>query len=240
MATAYGYIRVSTDKQATTGISLDAQRAKIQAWIELNGYEFGGIYEDAGISGTKQHRVGLDAVLSVANKGDAIVAYAISRFARSTKHLLEISEELAAREIDMVSVSERIDTTSAAGKMVFRIMAVMAEFERDLIVERVTGCLANKKARGERIGRPRYGFECSNKTLTVNDNEQGVIARVKKLREEGLSWRKIAAALCEDGIKSRTGKVFMPSQLVRMIDAIPDCYKLFDSNVDSVTVCASQ
>jgi len=240
MATAYGYIRVSTDKQANNGISLDAQRAKIQAWIELNGYEFGGIFEDAGVSGTKQHRLGLDAVLSVANKGDAIVAYSISRFARSTKHLIEISEELAAREIDMVSVSERIDTTSAAGKMVFRIMAVMAEFERDLIVERVTGCLANKKARGERIGRPRYGFECSNKTLTVNENEQGVITRVKAMRQQGLSWRKIALALYKDGIKSRAGKMFAPQQLLRMIDVVPDCYNLVDSNKEGVMVCASQ
>ncbi|WP_146108702.1 recombinase family protein [Chromatium okenii] len=144
MATAIGYIRVSTSGQAIDGVSLDAQKAKIAAWAELNGYELGEIFEDAGISGTKQDRPGLAAALAAAKKGDAVIAYSISRFARSTKHLIEISESLAKREIDMVSISERIDTTSAAGKMVFRMMAVMAEFERDQVSERTKTALQHK------------------------------------------------------------------------------------------------
>jgi DNA invertase Pin-like site-specific DNA recombinase len=91
-----------------------------------------------GLSGTKADRPGLAAALSAVCKGDALVVYSLSRLARSTAHTLQVSDYLEWVGADLVSLSEKIDTTSASGKMVFRLLAVLAEFERDLISERTT------------------------------------------------------------------------------------------------------
>jgi DNA invertase Pin-like site-specific DNA recombinase len=132
---AVGYVRVSTNRQATDGVSVEAQRDRIVGWCSANGYGVAQVYVDAGMSGGRaDNRPGLQAALARAcrTKG-VLVSYSLSRLARSTKDALAISERLASAGADLVSLSERIDTTTAAGKMVFRMLAVLAEFERDLI-----------------------------------------------------------------------------------------------------------
>ncbi|MCK7579561.1 MAG: recombinase family protein [Chromatiales bacterium] len=142
MASAIGYIRVSTPRSSRRRHLLAAQRAKIAAWTDLNGYALSDIFEDAGLSGTKADRPGLAAALEAVGRGDALVVYSLSRLARSTKHTLEISDRLDKVGADLVSLSERIDTTSAAGRMVFRMLAVLAEFERDQTSERTITSVA--------------------------------------------------------------------------------------------------
>jgi site-specific DNA recombinase len=160
MATAIGYIRVSTEGQVVDGVSLDAQRAKIEAWATLNDYELTAVHVDAGISGkSAANRPALQAALADCRKGSALVVYSLSRLARSTKDTIEISERLAKSGADLVSLSEKIDTTSAAGKMVFRMLAVLAEFERDQISERTASCHAAQEGpRQERVGAVPYGL----------------------------------------------------------------------------------
>ena len=156
MGKAIGYIRVSTDGQATDGVSLEAQEAKIRAWGDLNGYEIVSIHVDAGLSGKRaDNRPALQEALSRCAKGSALVVYSLSRLARSTKDTLEIADRLAGTGADLVSLSERIDTTTASGKMVFRMLAVLAEFERDQVSERTRFAMAHKKGNGERVGSVR-------------------------------------------------------------------------------------
>ena len=135
---AIGYIRVSTEDQVQQGVSLAAQRKKIEAWCDLNDHELLALEEDAGISGASaDRRPGLQAALDAACRNKAtLVVYSLSRLARSTMDALLIAERLEKAGADLVSLSERIDTTSAAGKMVFRMLAVLAEFERDQLAER--------------------------------------------------------------------------------------------------------
>jgi len=142
-AKAVGYIRVSTAGQANEGVSLDAQGARIRAWCEANGYALTRILSDAGVSGKRaDKRARLQAALSDACKlRGALVVYSLSRLARSTKDAIGIAERLDKAGADLVSLTERIDTTTAAGKMVFRMRAVLAEFERDLVSERTTADL---------------------------------------------------------------------------------------------------
>jgi len=194
---AIGYIRVSTQGQAEEGISLEAQRAKIAAWAGLNGYELAGIYEDAGISGAKADRPGLARALAAVGKGDALVVYSLSRLARSTKHTIEVSERLAKAGADLVSISEKIDTTSAAGKMLFRLMAVMAEFERDQISERTSAALQHKKSQGGRVGQIPCGKKLADDGVSLMDDgaEQEVIRLVKLLRAGGMGYHAIAREL---------------------------------------------
>jgi DNA invertase Pin-like site-specific DNA recombinase len=220
MATAIGYIRVSTEGQATDGVSLDAQRAKIEAWAMLNDYELAAVHVDAGISGKGMaNRPGLQDALADCRKGSALVVYSLSRLARSTKDTIEISERLAKSGADLVSLSEKIDTTSAAGKMVFRMMAVLAEFESDQISERTATAMQFKKAKGELVGAVPYGFELAadGVNLIHNKAEQETIIQARELKASGLSLRKIAADLSRRGFNARNGQAFQSTQIMRMV-----------------------
>ena len=220
MATAIGYIRVSTEGQAQDGVSLAAQRAKIEAWASLNDYTLAAVHVDAGISGKgMDNRPGLQAALNDCRKGSALVVYSLSRLARSTKDTIAISERLGKAGADLVSLSEKIDTTTAAGKMVFRMLAVLAEFERDQISERTATAMQFKKNQGERVGAIPYGYDldADDVALVVNPAEQDVIRQAKELQASGLSLRKIAAELQRRGFNARNGQTFQATQIQRMV-----------------------
>lgn len=214
MNKAIGYIRVSTSGQATDGVSLDAQRAKIKAWAMANDYDLIAIHEDAGITGTSmEKRPGLQAALAATGKGMALVAYSISRIARSTADMLEIATGLEKRGADLVSLSEKIDTSSAAGKMVFRMMAVLSEFERDQISERTTAALAHKKAKRETYSALPLGYADQAGMLIPVDEELRVVAEIKDMRGAGMTLRDIADDLNSRGIVGKRGGKFFASTI---------------------------
>ena len=166
------------------------------------------LHTDAGLSGSRaDNRPGLQTALNEVCKEKAVlVVYSLSRLARSTKDAILISERLNRAGADLVSLSEQIDTTSASGKMVFRLLAVLAEFERDLISERITTTLAHLKSQGRRVsGLIPYGFDLASdgRTLTLNKHEQTVIGRICQLRTRGQSLRQIAALMNKQGILSK-------------------------------------
>lgn len=219
MQKAVGYVRVSTTGQAIDGVSLDAQRAKITAWAVANDYELVAIHEDAGITGTSMDkRVGLQAALAGVGKGMAFVAYSISRIARSTADMLEIATGLEKKGADLVSLSEKIDTSSAAGKMVFRMMAVLSEFERDQISERTTAALAHKKGKLEKYSALPLGYADQDGKLVPVDEELRVVAEIKELRGAGLSLEKIAADLNSRGIVGKRGGKFHGMTIKKILD----------------------
>src|ERR1700730_16861630 len=127
------------------------------------------------ISRAKEHRPGLDKLLSLCRKRlvDAVVVYRYDRFARSLRQLVNALEEFRTLGVDFISIHEGVDTTTANGRLVFGIFASVAEFERELVRGRVVSGLAAAKARGQRLGRP---------TVTVN------VAEIARPREQGLSW----------------------------------------------------
>lgn len=212
---AIGYIRVSTDGQVTDGVSLAAQQARIRAWCEANGYTLIGLHVDAGLSGGRSdNRPGLQRALAdVCTQKGALIVYSLSRLARSTKDAITISEQLAKHGADLVSLSERIDTTTAAGKMVFRMLAVLAEFESDQIAERTKGALSHMRTQGKRIsGRIPYGYDLApdGENLLLNPEEQVGLQVIQSLRAKGLGRRRIAAALSKQGIATKTGTAWSP------------------------------
>jgi len=188
-----GYARVSTEEQAREGVSLEAQEAKIRAWWALSG---DGrelvLLRDEGLSGSRMDRPGLEAALAACRRGGALVVYSLSRLARSTRGTLDVAARLEKAGCELVSLSERIDTGSAAGRMVFRMLAVLAEFERDQVAERTRMAMAHMRARGERISR----FAASSPEAA---------ARAVALRAEGLSLRTIGRRLDEEGYRTVTG-----------------------------------
>lgn len=140
--TKIGYARISTDQQL-----LD---------LQLDALKKAGctkIFKDT-ISGSKASRDGLDKMLEYAREGDAVVVYRLDRLGRSLKNLIELSELLASKGINLQSLQESINTSTANGKMYFNMMAVLAEFERNLIRERSQAGLEAARARGRKGGRP--------------------------------------------------------------------------------------
>lgn len=219
---AVAYVRVSTPGQRDEGVSLDAQRSKIAAWCGVMGYELVHTYADEGLSGhSMDKRPGLQrAIDDACTRGCVLVVYSLSRLARNTTETLELGKRFAKAGADIVSLSENIDTTSAAGKMVFRMLAVLAEFERDQIAERTTMGMAYKRSQGHRISRHiPYGQQLSADGLHLEPHgaEQGVIAVAKELHTAGLSTRAIASRLAEQGMFSRMGTVFTPSAISGMV-----------------------
>ncbi len=216
-----GYVRVSTTDQSDNGVSLEAQEAKIRAYADLNGCEEIVLFSDPGISGKDiKHREGLQAAIKTIEKGDALVVYSLSRLSRSTKDTIEIAEVLDKKGADLVSISEKIDTTTAAGKMVFRMLAVLSEFERDMVAERTKMAMGHMKANGQRVGAIPYGFAlmADGKTLAPVPKEAAVIQKARALRANGHSFRSIASQLHDKGHLSRTGKCFFPAQIQRMVN----------------------
>ena len=219
MQKAIGYIRVSTQGQAEEGVSMAAQRAKIEAWCIANDMELVAVFEDAGISGVSMAgRDGLHAAMKATTKGMALVAYSISRLARSTKDMLDISETLDRKGADLVSLTEKIDTTTAAGRMVFKMLAVLADFERDQIGERTKMALAHKKANGEVYAPVPFGYEAIEGRLVTVKREAKIVGEILAMREAGASFASIADTLNERGIEGKRGGRWFASTVRYMVN----------------------
>jgi len=215
MKQAIGYVRVSTEQQASEGVSLEAQRAKIEHWCKANDYELVNVYVDAGISGkSMDKRPGLLDALKSLETGMALVSYSLSRLARSTKDALSIGESVAKKKADMVSLTEQIDTTTAAGKMMFQMLSVLAEFERNLVAERTTNALQHKKRTGQKYtNQTPYGFEAIEGRLVQVQQEAEIVAEIQASRTGGNTLQFIADDLNGRGIPTKTGKTWAPATI---------------------------
>jgi DNA invertase Pin-like site-specific DNA recombinase len=202
---------------------MDAQDAKVRAWAELNNAPEVVIFRDEGISGKRSdNRPGLQAALDMVGKGDALVVYSLSRLSRSTKDALILAETLSRKEADLVSLSEEIDTTTAAGKMVFRMLAVLSEFERDQVSDRTRFALAHKKANGEKTGGDiPFGYSLDGRRLVEDQNEQKAVALIRDLRGKGYRLQAICWELEKEGYRTRRGNLkWQPKTVSRIIERL--------------------
>ena len=175
------YARVSTDKQ-----SVENQLIELRAVAERMGYEIVSEYLDEGISGAKsrQDRPALNAMMKAATqrKFDLVMCWSIDRLGRSLQNLVEILNELQSLKVDLMFLQQGLDTSSASGRMMFSVFGALAEFERNLIRERVSSGLARAKRNGVKLGRP----------TVMNDS---MVSAVRLLKERGMSVRNIASEL---------------------------------------------
>ena len=199
MSRLVAYLRVSTDRQSEEGCSLEAQRAKIERWASAMGHELVAVYQDAGISGGKDEdeRPGLAAALADLRSGraDGLVITKLDRLARSVKVLATLVDEVF-RDQTLVSLTESVDTSTAMGRAFVHFCGIMAELERGLISERTKAALAYLKTQGIVPGP---------KPLGATPEEQATVARLRELREEGLTLADIAIQLTHEGCKTRKG-----------------------------------
>src|SRR5450432_3696175 len=174
------YLRVSTSKQTT-----DNQRRELEAVAGRSGWQVVKVYEDAGISGSKgrDKRPGLDAMLRAVNarEFDMVAAWSVDRLGRSLTDLLGILQGLHDRGVDLFLHQQGLDTSTTAGKAMFQMLGVFAEFERGIIRERVNAGLARARANGTKLGRRPV--------------KPAVEARIRQLRAKGDGILKIGRKL---------------------------------------------
>ncbi len=176
MKSAALYARVSTLDQNCEVQLQDLRRHAGQRFAQYREYI------DVGVSGAQRHRPQLDLLMKDARKRlfDVVLVWKFDRFARSLKHLIDSLDEFSALGIDFVSCTEGVDTTTPSGQLLFHIVGAVAQFERDLIAERVRAGMAHARSMGKRIGRPRADVD---------------VEGAAKLRSQGQSWRQIARTL---------------------------------------------
>jgi putative DNA-invertase from lambdoid prophage Rac len=170
------YLRVSTQDQST-----QLQRSEIETYLAARGWADVKFFEDRA-TGTNSNRPMLRALLNAARAReiDCVVVWKLDRFARSLKDLVTMIQELGEIGVEFISLKDQLDLSTSAGKLMLNIIGAFAQFEADIIKERVRAGIANAKAKGKRLGRPR----------TVNRY------RVESMSDSGYSVSRIAREMC--------------------------------------------
>ena len=223
MTRTIAYLRVSTEKQADKGVSLDAQRAKVAAYAELYDLELTEVVVDAGHSAKSLDRPGLQRALATlkAGKADALLVVKLDRLTRSVVDLGRLVQSyFAPGKAALLSVGEQIDTRSAAGRLVLNVLASVSQWEREAIGERTSVAMQHKASVGEYTGGAApfgYRLAADVEHLEPVAEEQAILAAARELRASGLSLRAVAAELDRRGLRSRTGGTFAAMQISRML-----------------------
>ena len=223
---AIGYVRCSTQEQADSGLGLTAQAERIQAYCTMKKLVLVGTIEDAGVSGGKPlaNREGGKQLLEAIKKrkADAVVMLRLDRMFRNAGDCLTTVERweksgIALHVVDLGG--NAIDTTSAAGRFMLVVLAGAAEMERNLIRERTKSALAVKRNNGQRTGSVPFGFDLDDDgtTLVPNPAEQETAQDIQSMRDNGLSYPKIAEALTARGIPTKQGNGSWNQATIRSI-----------------------
>ena len=190
--TAVGYLRVSTDKQAEHGVSLEAQQAKLTAYAQLYDLELVDVIVDAGASAKTLDRPGLQRALHMLRSGqaNALLVAKLDRLTRSVKDLGALVEDYFSSDaITLLSVADSIDTRTAAGRLVLNVLGSVSQWEREVISERTKDAMHHKRSNNERtsLSAP-YGFSIADdgKTLVADTAEQALLAAILEARQRGL------------------------------------------------------
>ena len=225
MATAICYIRVSTQEQAILGVSLEAQRERLEAYCRLVGLEIAGIVSEEGVSGgvPLSRRPGGQQllVLQSQHKAAHVVALKLDRLFRDAEDALRQTRDwdkagIALHLVDMGGQS--VNTASAMGRMMLTMMAAFAELERNLIAERTTQALQHKKHHRQAYGRTPYGFRRNGDTLEPIESELSTVSQIRSWRAGGLTLRKIVERLNIQALPTKEGGKWAPQTVKYILD----------------------
>lgn len=195
-----GYIRVSTESQGDSGAGLAAQRSAIEAEAERRGWTISRWCEDRASGKSLDGRPGLDCALRAVRTGkaDAIVCAKLDRLSRSVKDFASLLDRSQEEGWSVVVLDVAVDTSTPAGELLVGVMSQFAQFERRIISQRTKDALAEKRARGVKLGRPR----------TIDPR---AMARIQMHAAAGRGARQIARLLLEEGILPPSGGAWSPS-----------------------------
>jgi site-specific DNA recombinase len=228
-----GYVRVSTEEQATEGVSLDAQRERLAAYALAHNAELIAIESDEAVSGkvSPEKRSGLATALARIRSGEAegLLVLKLDRLSRTTRDVLDLVDEAGARGWRLVSVSEHLDTGTAAGRLVLTVLAALSQMEREQVSERTRFALdaIGREGRG-RSRRTPFGWQTADgeselkkgdrRRLVECDEEQQQLAALLRARKRGLGARRIAASLNRRfKTNPRTAKPWSPELVASLL-----------------------
>jgi len=202
-----GYVRVSTEEQASHGHSLGAQEAKLRAYCELYGHELTEVIVDGGQSAKSLARPGMSLALAALKTGTAegLLVAKLDRLTRSVKDLTLL--EGPFRKAALNSVAEQFDTTSAAGRLVLNLLMSVSQWEREAIGERTSAALRHLKSTGVKLGAPALA-------------DTATIGRAQVLRAQGLTFREVAEQLTAEGFATLKGGAWHPQTIKRLLDRV--------------------
>jgi DNA invertase Pin-like site-specific DNA recombinase len=203
-----GYVRVSTDEQADSGLGLASQRAAIVAEAERRGWTLAAIHEDA-LSGKSLDRPGLAAALAAVESGEAagIVVAKLDRLSRSLKDFANLMARAQSGGWNLVALDLGVDLSTAAGEFMANVMASAAQWERRIIGQRTKDALAIKRAQGVKLGRP---------IVLPSD----VVTRIVADHHAGAGWSAIARQLNSEALPTaHGGSKWHPSTVRSVVQA---------------------
>lgn len=208
--------------QESDGVSLEMQQERIAAWCLGNGYELSSVFVETQSGGRADNRPQLAKAVAKACKTKGIlVVFSLSRFSRSVRDTLEMSERLDRAGANLASLSERLDTSSAVGRMVFQMLSTLAEYERSCLAERTKAAMGYLRRKNRRIsGKIPYGYELAEGGVNLNlcPIEQETVYRIEEMRSAGSTLAAIASALNTDDIPTREGKRWFPMTVKYVLD----------------------
>jgi site-specific DNA recombinase len=209
-----GYIRCSSTEQATDGLSLEAQRARIALWCEATEAHLVEVVEDAGVSGTRAlaDRPGGARIAGLLDARrpavDAVAIVRLDRLGRDAAETLLYLRRFARGSVGLVSIVDQVDLTTPQGRAMAQLGAVFAELERALIGQRTSEALQALRVSGRVYGPVPYGFAARTGELVEHADEQAVLRRINRLRKRGLSYARIAAKLNAAATPAKRGGVW--------------------------------
>jgi DNA invertase Pin-like site-specific DNA recombinase len=231
-----GYVRVSSDEQAERGVSLDAQRERLEWFCKAHDAQLVAVESDNGMSGkvAPSRRPGLEAALAAIRAGDAdgLLVLKLDRLSRATRHVLDLVDECARDGWRLIAVNEHLDTATAAGRLVVTVLAALAQMEREQVAERTRFALDRIAREGRaRSRRTPFGWRLPDESfeqragdrskLVKNAVEQRILRRMLRLRSTGLGARRIARDLNGRGrINPRTGREWSPQLVQKLLDTV--------------------
>ncbi|MBU8730773.1 recombinase family protein [Cytobacillus oceanisediminis] len=215
------YARVSTEEQAKEGYSIKAQKQLLRDYATHRNFEIVGEYIDEGRSAKSiDGRPEMQRLLKDAKekKFNSVIIYKLDRLARKTKDSLEIAETLERYNVQLMSYSENIDTTTPGGKMFFTVLSSVAEMERATIIDRVKMGMNQRAKQGKWNGGIVLGYDVIDKELIVNEEEASIVQEIFTLASKGYGYKKIAYDLNKLGYKTKKKKEFSVNSIKGILD----------------------
>jgi site-specific DNA recombinase len=235
-----GYVRVSTVRQYRDGLSIEEQTKTIQKYCDMYGLTLLEVHSDGKSGKSVENRLGMKTVLRKIQKkeADGFVIYDLDRFARNTREALEIKDIVEQAGATIHFIKEKIDTSTSSGRLFFTLLAAMAQWQREVIVEKTKFVIDGKKSRKERVSlHAPFGY-CFEKPPKPKgkagkdkaDKDKVVCKVVRDLHEqkawrkmyhmrlnEGMSLKEISLELEKQGFVNRNGKRFDEASILRLV-----------------------
>jgi site-specific DNA recombinase len=209
MMQVIGYTRVSTTEQATEGVSLAAQRAKIDAYALVKDWHVAEIIQDEGTAKDLK-RLGAQRLLSLVERGqvDVVIIYKLDRLTRSVSDLDKLMKLFVRKNVALVSLQESLDATTATGRLMMNLLASVSQWEREVIGERTKDAMQHLKATGQVYSRPVF-------------DDAATLAQIHTMRASGATYQDIADELTAAGVPTVRGGAWAPATIMGILRRHP-------------------